>query len=109
MTQKHTPGPWAADFEDGRNIGGMVLMAVKSPRGLPVALIPCRPVDTPKAHPNLEADALLIASAPELLAALVELVALVDEGAFIDLANIEATPISRKLRAAIAKASPQTR
>ena len=79
MTQQHTPGPWAADFEDGTNVGGMVLMAIKTPQGLPVALIPCRPVDNPKAHPHLVADALLIAAAPELLAALEGLLATEDD------------------------------
>ena len=39
----------------------------------------------------------------ELREAVKELLALADDGAFIDLANIEATPISRKLRSIVAQ------
>lgn len=70
MEAKHTPGPWVADFEDGRDVNGMVLMAIKSLQGTPVAFLPARAVETPRARQHLVADALLIASAPDLLAAL---------------------------------------
>ena len=45
----------------------------------------------------------LIAAAPDLLAACQKLIRLADKGAFIDLADIERTPISTQLRQAIAR------
>lgn len=45
----------------------------------------------------------LVHAAPDLLEACKELIQLADEGAYIDLEDTNSTPISRKLRAAIAK------
>lgn len=57
MTQTHTPGPWFESAEDGDKICDS--------NGYPVAEI-----DTPRCESETNANARLIAAAPEMLAAL---------------------------------------
>jgi hypothetical protein len=60
---KHTPGPWSFDEnETGRTFDAC--FGVAPSRGLSVAFVPCRADDG-----TAEANARLIAAAPELLAA----------------------------------------
>ena len=63
MTTQHTPGPW-------ENLGTIVQAA-----GLiSIDILPASAPDRPVTHAEIEANARLIAAAPELLMALKELV-----------------------------------
>ncbi len=59
-----------------------------------------------EATPDTEANVRLMAAAPDLLAALKAIIALADDGAYLDLADVEATPVSRQARDAIDAAEP---
>jgi hypothetical protein len=87
MSTTHTPGPWCAE---GHNV-------FKGARPLPLALFiaDCSHSGAHRPQAETEANARLIAAAPELLAALIEVVAEADR---------ETTPFI-KARAAIAKAT----
>lgn len=56
---KHTPGPWWASARAPKHLGSVILISSSAPG-----------VATGVAHAWTEADARLIAAAPELLAAL---------------------------------------
>jgi len=62
MTQKHTLGPWTADFEGEDDYDGVPITAKDRDRYVPVANVPVYYAD----RPEREANARLIASAPEL-------------------------------------------
>jgi len=103
---KHTPGPWKVHGPYyGEDVDpeepGKQWLSIDDAEDDELAVLVNR-LGEPSAQQY--ADARLIAAAPDLLAALEELITLADDGAFIDLADIEATPISQKLRAAIAAA-----
>ena len=98
MTTNHTPGPWAVRFTEQSN----VIQIVAHDVGAVIAR-------TAEAHPesgiysDIEHNARLIAAAPELLAALDDLVQQIDKGAKagrLDLTVIFTT----EARAAIARA-----
>lgn len=85
----HTPGPWEALFDE--DFVDVLPVHIDSKDGVPVAC----------AY-RLEADAHLIAAAPELLEVLQELLREADEG-------IATCPLTRsKAHAAIAKATGET-
>ena len=89
MTDAHTPGPWAARR---MHTGGFDIM---DPRNRDVVTVYGGGVETE----SREANARLIAAAPDLLEALKSLVANLAEGDFISETRIDAA------RAAIAKAT----
>lgn len=91
-----TPGPWHYDFD---TINGHFFVHDNNARMYVLV--------RPRGHrerDEIEANARLIAAAPDLLAALQELIDLADEGAFLDLADVDSTPVSRRIRAAISRA-----
>ena len=89
MTEAHTPGPWTARR---MHTGGFDIM---DPRNRDVVTVYGGGVETE----SREANARLIAAAPDLLEALKSLVANLAEGDFISETRIDAA------RAAIAKAT----
>lgn len=89
---KHTPGPWRTDLYDGT--------LVIDPDGVPVATT-TGDYESADEYAVMEADALLIAAAPDLLEALIDLA-----GAGAE-AWGEDRPCVRIARAAIAKAKGQ--
>ena len=62
MTQKHTLGPWAVDFEGEEDFDGIPITAKGRDGYVPVANVPVYYAG----RPEREANARLIASAPEL-------------------------------------------
>jgi len=62
MTQKHTLGPWTVDFEGEDDYDGVPITAKGRDGYVPVANVPVYYTD----RPEREANARLIASAPEL-------------------------------------------
>lgn len=96
MSAKHTPGPWDAT---GAEVWGTHAMRFNlTTGGTPMIATVCKHEDAERAFPY-EANARLIAAAPELLEALIELA---DCGAE---AWGEDRPCVRIARAAIAKAA----
>ena len=84
---EHTPGPWSAPLYDGHTTG---LVWAEEPHGGPIASI-SRAVNDPDVA--CTADAHLIAAAPDLLAALEQLVFRVQlspEDAWIETAALDA-------------------
>ncbi|MFO0447229.1 MAG: hypothetical protein ACK52I_00840 [Pseudomonadota bacterium] len=73
MNTKHTPGPWHRNEEDGTiaNSGGMVVAAAYELRHETTSDVE-------------EANARLIAAAPDLLAALDALIVAIYEGKYVD-------------------------
>ena len=67
MTTNHTPGPWSAEWADGHKLA----IVIGAGTGLITHVNYCGPEDVENAR--------LIAAAPDLLAALLACVALVDE------------------------------
>jgi hypothetical protein len=91
----HTPGPWVAGHFD--DIGDEIV--IQTHEGEYVASIDCDGAYEGKIAKCIDANAALIAAAPDLLAALVNLYGIaVDEGIVGDNTTLEAA------RAAIAKA-----
>lgn len=99
---KHTPGPWAYELEYGPNI-------TELPRITTVARCANYVIGLPSDYPggnyrdgdpsgDEEADARLIAAAPDLLEAL----AMAD--AMLSGANMDAKAVEKKVRSALAKA-----
>ena len=89
MTQ-HTPGPnWECPGKDG----DAWVICAKDASGKRRTI----------AHAYQEPNARLIAAALEMYQTVKELLTLADDGAFLDLADVAATPISRKLRALLAR------
>lgn len=103
LASNHTPGPW--EIEDRKDGGRTVVDSA----GRSITFTPQFEGAAARSIEEAIANARLIAAAPDLLDAIVEMIMLADEGAFIDLADVEATPVSRKLRAAIAKAQAVSR
>jgi hypothetical protein len=91
---KHTPGPWHLDFDEAIESTYVSISAAKHKS---LAEVVWR-FATEEQSPNLEANAHLIAAAPELLEALERLVANLNEGDFISNTRID------EARAALAKA-----
>ena len=87
MSAEYTPGPWKGEkycvWAGDKYVAG---------------------VQTGNGSDEQRANCMLIAAAPALLEVLQELIRLADDGAYIDLADQEATPISRRLRQAIKEA-----
>lgn len=94
---KHTPGPWQW-FKGGR--GGFVFFAVSEVANLTPAYV----ADNSAAADTMQANAYLIAAAPDLLEALKEVVDVLDMLMLVrDVQPQEGSP-AFKARAAIAKA-----
>lgn len=90
MAAQHTPGPWIT----GHNVYGHSRLAVMNPRNVIIAEV----TDWPN-EDTTEANALLIAAAPELLEALEDIVARNEIQHWFNL---------DKARAAIAKARDES-
>lgn len=93
MQTKHTPGPWhigVRTFHAGRDVYG--------PKGEPVAVAD----DAITATPEAEANARLIAAAPELLAALRHLL---EDAVALNMGESDRSGVLAEARAAIDKAT----
>ena len=96
MTTQHTPGPW--------NVTGLCVR--EQDGGLVASIIDLwHDQKTPKAEKN--ANAALIAAAPELLAALIDLMAMIDSPqiSIYGVVDQQWTVAKRETRAAIARAT----
>ena len=91
---KHTPGPWWADFDGEDTFDGVEIQQVGRLHYVPVANVPVDYTD----REEREANARLIAAAPDLLDALEEAVSQHGHG----LVNLDAA------RTALAKAKGET-
>ena len=91
---KHTPGPWWADFDGENTFDGVEIQQVGRLHYVPVANVPVDYTD----REEREANARLIAAAPDLLDALEEAVSQHGHG----LVNLDAA------RTALAKAKGET-
>jgi len=98
METKHTPGPWWVGEED--SFDGIAVMYRDG-------MVPVANVQTGYTDRNSEANARLIAAAPDLLAACVSLssMEIFTESAADDDICIITVATVRKIRAAIAKAT----
>lgn len=92
MQAKHTPGPWALD-----NPASLIVRAPTRHRIAEVALVDVALMD------NARANAALIAAAPDMLAALHDIVSASDANCGDSLANA-----INSARAAIARATGET-
>jgi hypothetical protein len=111
MSAQHTPGPWAVETPMGESAPWIVQDGKQAYEWEPIATLgDCTEDDLPKrskAQKTIEANARLIAAAPELLEALEDLLRIaalweiLDRGKNIDLDSSDA---ARAARAAIAKA-----
>ncbi|MFC4923622.1 hypothetical protein [Delftia deserti] len=100
MQDKHTPGPWEAT-------GNFVRSPMHQPEGLPrgVQIVECRDGYFLPHTEEAKANARLIAAAPDMLAALRDVVAVMER----DLAGLVVIrPELTAARAAIAKATGST-
>ncbi len=97
MATEHTPGTWKARLAER---GDDHCWTISADWEVIATL------EGDDDNPIVEANAHLMAGAKGLLEAADELITLADEGAFIDLADVDATPISRRIREAIEKATP---
>jgi hypothetical protein len=102
MTPDHTPGPWAVATGRTPDLAGHgPAIRIKGPLGIRLAyIIDGAPEDTDGITPTMEADARLIAAAPDLLTAL---------EAWTEWAVNRDVPFAliSKTRAAIAKATKE--
>jgi len=103
MTQKHTLGPWTADFEGEDDFDGIPITAKDRDGYVPVANVPVYYAD----RPEREANARLIASAPELKEQRDELLDAL-ELTIVDCADLLPDFHKAQIRAAIAKAKGET-
>lgn len=96
---EHILGPYQITGQ--RVVDDDILTIIEAPGYGIVGYVDATPVD----DAEKQATARLFAAAPDLLAVLREIIKLADEGAYLDLAAVDRTAVSRQARAAIAKAT----
>jgi len=102
MSAKHTPGPWRLEVVEDRSIRHLCPVDADDLSILTIV----HQDETPFAAVYNEDDARLIAAAPELLEALQTIMAI---DAHCSLTECEADAIKSRARAAIAKATGDTK